>query len=54
MSVFEIEYRQQGIKTRLKSQTGPLRPEKYAGHFIESHGFYRVFHPDMSTSISAE
>jgi hypothetical protein len=28
-SIFEIEYEQRGMKTGLKSKTGPLRPEKW-------------------------
>jgi hypothetical protein len=27
MSMFEIKYGQNGVKTRMKSKTGPLRPE---------------------------
>jgi hypothetical protein len=36
MRIFEIEYGQQGMRTRLKSKTEQLRPEKCANRFMES------------------
>jgi hypothetical protein len=35
MSMFEIEYGQHAVNRRLKSKTEPLRPERYAGRFVE-------------------
>jgi hypothetical protein len=32
----EIEHGQHEMQTQLKSKTGFLHPEKYAGHFMES------------------
>jgi hypothetical protein len=34
--LFEIEYGQHGMKTRLKSKTGSWPPESYADRFMES------------------
>jgi hypothetical protein len=36
-SMFEIEYGQHGVKTRLKSKTWLLRPEKVYGQFYGLH-----------------
>jgi hypothetical protein len=35
-SMVEIEYEQHGMKTRLKSKTGPFLPEACTEHFMES------------------
>jgi hypothetical protein len=36
-SIFETEYGQHGMKTRLKWRTGPLRPEKVCWQFYRIH-----------------
>jgi hypothetical protein len=37
-SMFEIEYGQHRMKTRLMSKAGPLHPGKYVDRFMESPG----------------
>jgi hypothetical protein len=51
--IFEIEYGQHGMKTRVKSKAGSLRPVKYADCFMESYGFRVITMLPLRASFNA-